>query len=160
MADFRVVAIAEDLAQKVREKRTSPQYGHPAHTEVAKGYGPCRQCLRTFRNGEEGRILFTYNPFDGLDPYPSPGPVFIHEESCGSYASDGFPEELRSIPLVLEAYGDERWPLAQARIRDGAVEPAIETLLARPEVKYLHLRNLEAGCFIATIERVPNAPAT
>jgi Protein of unknown function (DUF1203) len=43
--------------------------------------------------------------------------------------------------------------LAQARIRDGAVEPAIEMLLARPEVKYLHVRNLEAGCFIATIER-------
>jgi hypothetical protein len=160
MADFRVVAIAEELALKVRELRTSPQYGHPAHAEVAKGYGPCRQCLRTFRTGQEGRILFTYNPFDGLDPYPSPGPVFIHEEKCGSYAGDGFPQELRSIPLVLEAYGEERWLLAQARIRDGLVEPAIETLLARPEVKYLHLRNLEAGCFIATIERVPNAPAT
>jgi len=154
MADFRVIPIAEDLALKVRESRRSPQYGHPAHTEMATGYGPCRQCLRTFRTGQEGRILFTYNPFDGLDPYPSPGPVFIHEESCGSYASAGFPEELRTIPMVLEGYGEERWLVAQERIRDGAVEPAIETLLARPEVKYLHVRNLEAGCFIATIERV------
>jgi len=154
MADFRVIPIAEDLALKVRESRRSPQYGHPAHTEMATGYGPCRQCLRTFRTGQEGRILFTYNPFDGLDPYPSPGPVFIHEESCGSYASAGFPEELRTIPMVLEGYGEERWLVAQERIRDGAVEPAIETLLARPEVKYLHVRNLEAGCFIATVERV------
>ena len=56
--------------------------------------------------------------------------------------------------MVLEGYGEERWLVAQERIRDGAVEPAIETLLARPEVKYLHVRNLEAGCFIATIERV------
>jgi hypothetical protein len=154
MADFRVIPIAEDLALKVRESRRSPQYGHPAHTEMATGYGPCRQCLRTFRTGQEGRILFTYNPFDGLDPYPSPGPVFIHEESCGSYASAGFPEELRTIPMVLEGYGEKRWLVAQERIRDGAVEPAIETLLARPEVKYLHVRNLEAGCFIATVERV------
>ena len=157
MADFRVIPIAEDLALKVRESRRSPQYGHPAHTEMATGYGPCRQCLRTFRTGQEGRILFTYNPFDGLDPYPSPGPVFIHEESCGSYASAGFPEELRTIPMVLEGYGEERWLVAQERIRDGAVEPAIETLLARPEVKYLHVRNLEAGCFIATVERVNGA---
>jgi hypothetical protein len=154
MASFRVVAISDEMAQKVRETSASPQYGHPAHTELAKGYGPCRQCLRTFRTGQEGRILFTYNPFDGLDPYPSPGPVFIHKESCGSYASDGFPEELRTIPMVFEGYGEERWLVAQERIRDGVVEPAIETLLARPEVKYLHVRNLEAGCFIATIERV------
>jgi hypothetical protein len=109
--------------------------------------------LRTFRTGQEGRILFTYNPFDGLDPYPSPGPVFIHEECCESYARAGFPEELRSIPLVLEAYGDERRLVAQERVRDGVVEPAIHTLLARPEVKFLHVRNLEAGCFIATVQR-------
>lgn len=153
MSDFRVIPIPDEFANKVRETRKSPQYGHPAHIEIAKGYGPCRQCLNTFREGQEGRILFTYNPFDGLDPYPSPGPVFIHEQDCGSYAREGFPEELRSIPMVLEAYGEERWLLAQALIRDGAVEPAIEMLLERPGVKYLHVRNLEAGCFIATVRR-------
>jgi uncharacterized protein DUF1203 len=154
MADFRVIPVPEELAEKVRSSHTSPQYGHPAHTEVAKGYGPCRQCLKTFREGEEGRILFTYNPFEGLDPYPSPGPIFIHEEECPSYAGPGFPEELRSIPLVLEAYGKNRWLVAQERVRDGVVEPAIGRLLGRKEVAYLHVRNLEAGCFIATIQRM------
>lgn len=153
MSDFRVIAISEELAQKVRQSRTSPQYGHPAHTEAATGYGPCRQCLRTFRTGQEGRILFTYNPFDGLDAYPSPGPVFIHENDCDSFTGPGFPEELRTIPLVLEAYGKDRWLVAQERILDGVVEPAIARLLETDGVNYLHLRNLEAGCFIARIER-------
>lgn len=153
MGSFRVVAITEDLADQVRRTGKSPQYGHPAHVELATGYGPCRQCLRTFREGQEGRILFTYNPFDGLDPYPSPGPVFMHEGKCESYTGAGFPEELRRIPLVLEAYGKDRWLVEQERVRDGVVEPAIELLLARPEVQYLHVRNLEAGCFIARIER-------
>lgn len=99
-----------------------------------------------------GRILFTYNPFDGLDPSPSPGPVF-HEENSGSYAGNGFPEEMRSIPLVLEAYGDERSLVAQECVRDGVREPTIEMLLARSEVHYRQVRNLEAGCFIATVRR-------
>jgi len=153
MPEFRVVPVAHEVAGKARSTRKSPQYGHPAHTEIANGYGPCRQCLHTFRAGQENRILFTYNPFDGLDPYPSPGPIFIHEENCASYAGPGFPEELRSIPLVLEAYGKDRWLVAQERIRDGVVEPAIDRLLERKEVEYLHVRNLEAGCFIARIER-------
>jgi Protein of unknown function (DUF1203) len=153
MTDFRVIGISEQLAEKVRRSRTSPQYGHPAHTELATGYGPCRQCLRTFRTGQEARILFTYNPFDGLDAYPSPGPVFIHEDDCTSFGGPGFPQELRGIPLVLEAYGEDRWLVAQERIRDGVVEPAIGRLLEQDGVEYLHLRNLEAGCFIARIER-------
>ena len=42
------------------------------------------------RQGREDRVLFTYNPFAGLDPYPSPGPVFIHWEPCAPYDGAGF----------------------------------------------------------------------
>ena len=154
MSKFRVVPIPTEIAEKARQTGTSPQYGHPAFTEVAKGYGPCRQCLRTFRTGQEGRTLFTYNPFEGLDDYPSPGPIFIHERSCESYATEGFPEELRSIPMVLEAYGEERSLMAQERVRDGQVEPAIERLLEMNGLRYIHVRNLEAGCYIARVEKL------
>jgi hypothetical protein len=75
MIPFRVVGIPEELAQQARTEMRSPQYGHPAHAEVAKGYGPCRSCLDRFQTGEDERLLFTYNPFAGLDPYPSPGPI-------------------------------------------------------------------------------------
>ena len=85
MAGFRVLPIDSKIAEQVRSTLKSPQYGHPAHKELATGYGPCRLCLKQFQTGEEDRILFTYNPFESLDSYPSPGPVFIHAKSCPGY---------------------------------------------------------------------------
>jgi hypothetical protein len=154
LAGFRVSPIDSALAEKVRSTLKSPQYGHPAHMERATGYGPCRACLKQFRQGEEDRILFTYNPFQNLDEYPSPGPVFIHAELCPSYDAPGnFPEELRWLPLTLEAYGDDRWIIARERPSASEIESCVERLLQTSGVHYIHVRNTEAGCFIATIER-------
>ena len=150
---YRVIAIPENLARQVRESRKSPQYGHPAHVEPAKGYGPCRSCLQTFRTGEENRILFTYNPFEGMDSYPLPGPIFIHEQECPTYQAPTVPAALRALPLTLEAIGRGRWPVSRERVEQDNIDEAIERLFALPAVEYLHLRNAEAGCFIAQIER-------
>jgi hypothetical protein len=62
MHDYRIVPIPAGIAEAVRATGRSPQYGHPAHVDLALGYGPCRCCLRTFREAHEKRILFTYNP--------------------------------------------------------------------------------------------------
>jgi hypothetical protein len=154
LAGFRVLPIESKLAEEVRSTLKSPQYGHPAHVELAAGYGPCRACLKQFRTGEEERILFTYNPFQGLDEYPSPGPVFIHAESCSNYDEpEVFPEELRHLPLTLEAYGADRWIIARERPSMDEIESSVERLLQTSGVRYIHVRNTEAGCFIATIER-------
>jgi hypothetical protein len=154
MLFFQLIPISSFIAEEVRETLKSPKYGHPAHLEVATGYGPCRSCLRMFAEGQEKRILFTYDPFDGIDPYPSPGPVFIHEQPCRPFsANDEFPEELRRIPLVLENFGENRLLLHEDRFSDGKVENRVEDILADERVKYIHLRNGEAGCFIARIER-------
>jgi len=37
-------------------------------------------------SSEEERVLFTYNPFHGIDDYPSPGPVFVHRDVCDRVA--------------------------------------------------------------------------
>jgi hypothetical protein len=153
MSAYQVIAIPETLAQEVRETLKAPRYGHPAHVERATGYGPCRLCLQKFREGEEDRILFTYDPFTGLDRYPSPGPIFIHRDTCPTYEGEGFPPELRDLPLTLEAYGPDRWIVARERVADGEVDAAIERLLAREEVGYIHVRNTQAGCYIARVER-------
>jgi hypothetical protein len=153
MLRYRISGIPESLAQAVRSTLRSPQYGHPAHVETATGYGPCRQCLRTFEEGKEERILFTYQPF--VSPaLPAPGPVFIHRHSCSSYNRFEFPEELRSIPLVIESYGAEGTLLEQRRVGDSPVESVLEDRMADGRVDYLHLRNGEAGCFIARVEPV------
>jgi hypothetical protein len=154
MIQFRVTGIPTDLARQVRETRKSPQYGHPAHAEMATGYGPCRSCLATFEKGQEERLLFTYDPFAGLDPYPSPGPIFIHSEECPVWDAGTFPPTLRPLPLTFEGYGADRWIVARERVADGEVEAAIERLFADVEVRYIHVRNTEAGCFIARVERV------
>lgn len=151
---FQTIAITTALADRVRAKRTSPGYGHPAHAETATGYGPCRHCLRTFRVGEERRILFTLDPFFGVEELPLPGPVFIHEEACERHPEDGgFPTDLRAHALTLNCYARGRKLLAVEYVTDGEVETAIERLLARPEIDYLHVRDTEAGCYDLRVER-------
>jgi hypothetical protein len=154
MTPHRIVAIPQKVADLVRSIRRSPGYGHPVHAEVATGHGPCRLCLRTFEVGAERRLLFTFDPFHGRETLPLPGPVFIHEEECGRHPEDGgFPEDLRSHPLTLDAYARGGHIEARAQVADGRLEPAVETLFARPEVAYIHVRDTEAGCFDFRIER-------
>ncbi|HEV2085502.1 MAG TPA: DUF1203 domain-containing protein, partial [Gemmatimonadales bacterium] len=85
---------------------------------------------------------------------PAPGPVFIHREACRQYDELRFPEELRAIALVLESYGERGTLLDQQRVGDRAVKDVIEEQLAEPRVEYLHVRNAEAGCFIARVQPV------
>jgi hypothetical protein len=153
MPGYRVEALPESIAAKARATGRSPQYGHPAHAEVARGTGPCRSCLKQFRVGEERRMLFTYNPFEGLANYPAPGPIFIHEAGCERYDEDGFPPEIRTLPMILEAYGDDRRLLAMEPCGAKEVDELLGKLLGFPDVRYVHVRNAEAGCFMANVVR-------
>jgi hypothetical protein len=160
MTAYRTIAIPTSAAESVRATLASPRYGHPAHSEIATGYGPCRHCLRTFRIGNERRILFTYDPFDGLEPLPLPGPVFVHAEACERHPEDGgFPEELRAHPLTFNGYARGRRLTAQEYVNDGEVEAVIGRLLARRDVDYIHVRDTEAGCYDLRIERA-DAPTS
>ena len=151
---FRVSAIPTKVADLVRSSMRSPGYGHPAHVEVATGYGPCRHCLRDFEVGKERRILFTYDPFYGFESFPLPGPIFIHAEPCERFSDPGdFPEDIRSHRLTFSAYGTGRRLLAEEFVEDGEVEALIGKLLERSEVRFIHVRDTEAGCYDCRIER-------
>jgi hypothetical protein len=152
---FRVAAIPTKVADLVRSSMRSPGYGHPAHIEMATGYGPCRHCLRDFQVGKERRILFTYNPFHGFEPLPLPGPIFIHADPCERFSdAGGFPKDLRSHRLTFAAYGEGRRLLAEEYVENGEVDALIVKLLNRTDVNYLHVRDTEAGCYDFRIERV------
>lgn len=158
--NIRVVAIPTAVAELVRSTLHSPKYGHPAHTEVAKGYGPCRHCLRYFDVGKEERILFTYDAFDGVESLPQPGPVFIHEKPCVRYDEDaGFPEHLLAHPLTFIAYGEQRSFREEVHLGESSPQPMLEQLLARTDVKYIQVRDTDAGCYDFRIERSDNFPA-
>lgn len=153
MSEYRVIAIPSETADAVRATLASPRYGHPAHAEVATGYGPCRHCLQFFDVGRERRLLFTFDPFAESGASPLPGPIFIHETRCERYPEEaGFPAHLLDHPLTLAAYGPDRRLVAELRLRDRHAEPAIAELLARPGVDYLHVRDTNAGCFDCRIQ--------
>ena len=154
MTELRFSGIPDTVATEVRETLRAPGYGHPAHRELARGYGPCRQCLRTFKIGAEARILFTYQPFREPGSLPAPGPVFIHAEPCERYDAPRLPPDFRSLPLVFEAYRDGGRLVAQERVGTGAPEHLLRELLELHGADYMHIRNGEAGCFMARVERL------
>lgn len=153
MAVFRFQGIPEAVAAEVRQTMRAPQYGHPAHRELAQGSGPCRLCLRTFAIGQEERILFTYQPFRDPRSLPAPGPVFIHPAPCARYDALEFPPDLRSLPLVFEGYQTGGRLLAQERVGAQVPEKVLAQVFEGSGADYVHIRNGEAGCFMATVQR-------
>jgi hypothetical protein len=155
VSNYRVVAIPDAIANRVRETRRSPGYGHPVHSEVATGHGPCRLCLRAFRIGTDRRLLFTYDAFRGHEPMPLPGPIFIHESACERHPEDaGFPTDLLRRNLTLNAYARGRKLVNVRYIADGEPDAAIGDLLSQRAIDYIHVRDTEAGCYDFRIERV------
>jgi hypothetical protein len=154
MPTLHFQGIADDVAATVRRTMRAPEYGHPAHREIATGEGPCRLCLRTFAVGRDERILFTYQPFREPDSLPAPGPVFIHAEACQRYDAPALPPDFRSLPLVFDAYRSGARLLTQERLTgDQDPELTLQELVARSGADYVHIRNGEAGCFMARVER-------
>lgn len=153
MVAFHIAGIPAKLAAEVRETLRSPQYGHPAHRETASGYGPCRLCLRTFRVDIDERILFTYQPFTDPTSVPAPGPVFIHAAVCERYEAPVLPPDFRSLPLLLEAYSRGGELLGRERVRERRAEEVLDSLFLATAAAYVHIRNEEAGCFMARVDR-------
>ncbi len=151
---FHVLPISEQMAEKVRKTMLSPQYpGLPAFSSVASGYGPCRSCLRTFDEGNDYRTSFTYDPVEGILDLPQPGPVFIHSANCERFVGNEFPEGLRGIPMYFEAFDNIGELLHRVRAETGTEGSQIDSLFADKNVDFLHIRNAEAGCFIARVEK-------
>ena len=102
-----------------------------------------------------GTMFITFDPFHGLEPFPLPGPVFIHENECDRHPEHGgFPVDLQSHELTLAAYGRGRDLRAEEHVSGTDVEKAIGRLFARDDVDYLHVRDRQAGCYDLRLERV------
>jgi hypothetical protein len=155
MAEIRVIALPTETVQKVLATMKSPGYGHPAYTEVATGYGPCRHCLKPFRVGKEKRTLFTCDPFYRLGRVPLPGPVFIHAEMCKRFDEDGgYPKDLLRYPSVMDGYDMEQRLVVQRTAVGGNHELVLEEMFEDAAVRYVMVRDLEAGCFDFRVERM------
>src|SRR6185369_1880658 len=151
---YKVIPISNEICNEVRETLISPQYKHPASVSIATGYGPCRSCLKTFNEGKEERILFTYNSFEGLSDLPLPGPVFIHEHECRNYDKVVFPRDLSPLPVLLEGFGDSSELIVREPLDTDQPDAQIERIFSREDIRYINIRNAEAGCFVARIDRM------
>ena len=153
--NYRVVAIPAEISSGVRKTLISPQYKSlAASVSVANGYGPCRSCLKVFVQGSDRRIYLTYNSFDGLSSLPDPGPIFIHENDCLRFDGNGFPTDILNLPIYLEAFAAESRLVERVSMNRESVNSQIADLFADDQVRFINLRNAEAGCYIARIERI------
>jgi hypothetical protein len=147
--NYRILPIPAEISEKVRQTMVSPQYKSlAAAASVANGYGPCRSCLRVFNQGADRRIFFTYNSFEGFSKLPDPGPVFIHANECESFEGR-FPEDILDLPVFFEAFGDDSRMIERERMERDQVDEQVTRLLSMPGVRFVNLRNAEAGCYIA-----------
>lgn len=157
MNNLKLVPMAKEIAEHVRQTMTAPKYGFPAHRETAAGRAPCRECLRLVKPGEEELILFTYDAFHGQGVAPMPGPVYVHAEHCEEYAGKGeIPAEYRGQPLTFEAFGENRERTGE-RCVVGGEEAVLQELFDRPETEYVHVRSTSAGCYLFRVERAETA---
>jgi Protein of unknown function (DUF1203) len=156
MPQYRVISLSKEVADQVRSTRKAPDYGHPASIDIARGYGPCRECLRTFDVGKENRILFTYDPFRQIEQVPLPGPIFIHEHACEPYPQDaGYPSDLEPHAAVFNAYANGQKLVERVVLpADANKASALNELFHRPDVDYVEVRDGKAGCFDFRAERV------
>ena len=152
---FAVTALPQEVATHVRAHGRDPKWGHPALTQLATGFGPCRLCLRRFKEGEEQRMLFTYDSYAGVAQFPQPGPVYIHADDCDRYDGNEFPPDLRTLELTFEALAPGPRVVALERAGGEGAEGVLERLLDLPDVDFVNVRNTEAGCFVARVDPRP-----
>jgi hypothetical protein len=148
-----VRGVPQHVADEVRRTHRSPGYGHHAQLEVARGTGPCRCCLKPFTPGLEQRLLFTYRPDGDASSLMAPGPVFIHAEHCEAFAGQGFPSDLRALPLAFEARASGGRVSCLSARTDVPAEAQVAVLFNEYESRWLHVRHAQAGCFIARVDR-------
>ena len=104
------------------------------------------------RSGSSSRTA--RSPASLVRPYAEVGPVFVHAERCDGYALTGrYPEGFRHRQQLLRAY-DARGRQVENVIVDGVrAEFAINDLLHRHDVAFVHSRNVLAGCYMFAITR-------
>ncbi|MBB2796181.1 UNVERIFIED_ORG: hypothetical protein GGD58_005087 [Rhizobium pisi] len=137
-------------------------YDNPPETMTSDGDGnPCRHCLQNIEEGEEMLVL-AYRPFPELQPYAETGPIFLHKQPCARYAAEEIlpPVLTTSRDFIVRGYNaNDRIVYGTGAVTAIADIPTYaETLLARPEIAYVHVRSARNNCFQCRIDKV-KAPA-
>ena len=153
---MRVSALPTDQVRAYRSG-VPDAYGMPPERAVSDGGGnPCRHCLRDIPAGA-GMLILAHRPFAAPQPYAETGPIFLCAEPCERHRDDGeLPEVLtRSPDYLIKGYGaDDRIVYGTGEVTPkNQLAAAVERILARPEVAYVHVRSARNNCYQARIDR-------
>ena len=152
---LRVDALPPDDLARIRNQGAD-DFGNPLVATLVDSAGgtPLRCCLREARAGEQVALI-AYRPSRVGGPYAEVGPVFIHAASCAGYTTpDRYPDDFRPRRQLLRAYGPDGGIVDAAIAENGdEAEEVCAAFLARPDIAYIHSRNVLWGCYMFTVRR-------
>lgn len=152
---FRITGLAPDRFAPLFGLDDAALAAHGAIRVVADavpGY-PDRIAMRDADLGET-LLLLNHVHHDVATPFRASHAIYVREGETACYQSvDEVPEVVRRRAISLRAF-DADGMLRDADLAEGdAIAPAIERLLAAPEVAYVHLHYAKPGCYAAIATR-------
>ncbi|MVA75467.1 DUF1203 domain-containing protein [Auraticoccus sp. F435] len=154
-ATLRVHPVSPAELGRVR-RRGRDLWGNVPEPFVSRGGDQIRCCLRHSRRGELLWVV-AHAPLTVRRPWREVGPVFVHPEPCAGYdPSRGLPDFIGRRPRVLRSYtalGAMHYPGNRVTGPGDDLGGVLRELLDDPRVAEVHLRNVEAQCFIARVTR-------
>lgn len=148
MTTFQIEAIPSEILAKIRATGRDEAGNVPRDVIDDDGGSPLRCCLRDALPGEH-MLLISYTPPGVAGPYAERGPVFVHALQCHGYPdTNAYPHALGHRKQIVRGY-DQHGNMATATVvADGhEAEQELTTILARPEIRVAHVRNVAAGCY-------------
>jgi uncharacterized protein DUF1203 len=149
MNDTRFLPIDPDRLKAMRE-RGLDEFGNVWQKRPAEGWEPLRCCLRK-AEPDEDIALICYTPWLAPSPWAEAGPVFVHHGPCPGYPTPKiYPPAFTASHSVLNPFDHSG---ARAYHHITFVKPgddheaAVQHVLSRPDVAFLHVRSSVAGCF-------------
>lgn len=153
---FRLVALSADHFTPLfalSDEELAARGARRLRADAKPGY-PCRVSLADAEPGEEV-ILLHHLHHDVPSPYRAAGPIYVRAGAATAAPGAGeIPPMLRARPQSIRAYDGDAMMVAAEIAAGEDVRPAIERLLERGEVEYLHLHNAGPGCYNCRVERV------
>jgi len=154
MLKLAVQGIDTAEANRIREGGPDAN-GLAAIVRKAEGLAnPCRHCLQLIAEGDD-KLVLSYRPFKGLQPYAEAGPIFLHRQLCSRYEDHDLPAWFAYLqPAIVLGYGRDDW----LRYESGGVVQGVQlgdscrAALTDPETSYLHIRS-RYGCFQCRVDR-------
>jgi hypothetical protein len=151
---IRIVALASELSESLRNGGVDANGQSPERHVSSGGMMPCRHCLCDIGEGEPYLIL-AYRPFPSPQPYAEQGPIFLHAEACMRHSEDEVPRMFFDRPgYLIRGYGvDDRIVYGTGRIvAPTALRDASAEMFADARVAYIHVRSASNNCYQCRID--------